>query len=322
MGGDYGPRFCILAVLDFLKQYPSARVSLFGNPKEISSLVSNSVYLPRISVVACDDVVAMTDSPVFALRNRQQSSMWHALSALNLGRVSGCVSGGNTGALVAMSSHLLTTLGGLKRPVICTSIPSEGGKSFLLDMGANISCSAEQLAGFAVLGRLFAESAGVVDPKVALLNVGVEQGKGLPLLTSAAKLIESDKKTNFVGFVEGDELFTGRVDVIVCDGFTGNIALKSSEGAAKFLLASLRREFQSGVLSLCLGAIVRPLLKRWAYRYYPSQFNGAVLLGLNRTVVKSHGSADQLGFFRALETAFEHCTKQTSENMSLYFTCE
>ena len=320
MGGDHGSRFCVLAVLDFLQKYPSARVSLFGRSQEITPIVSTSDYLSRITLVDCSDVVDMSDSPVFALRHKQSSSMWKSLSALSDGYVDACVSGGNTGALVAISSHLLSSIGNVKRPVICKPIPVESGKSFLLDMGANLSCSSELLVQFALLGRLFAEASGVPNPSVALLNVGAEQGKGLPTLREASIALEADPGTNFVGFVEGNELFSGRVDVIVCDGFVGNVALKSSEGAARFLMASLRREFQSSAWSRILGFMVKPLFMRWAYRYHPSQLNGAVLLGLTQVVIKSHGSADQLGFFRALEAALEYRTKQTSEKICSHFS--
>lgn len=320
MGGDHGPRFCVLAVLDFLQKYPFARVSLFGRSQEITPLVSKSESISRITLVDCNDVVDMSDSPAFALRHKQSSSMWKSLSALNDGYADACVSGGNTGALVAISSHLLTSVGNIKRPVICKSIPAHNGKSFLLDMGANLSCSSELLVQFALLGRLFAEASGVSNPTVALLNIGSEQGKGLPVLGEAAITLEADPATNFVGFVEGSELFSGRADVIVCDGFVGNVALKSSEGAAKFLMSSLLSELQSGVWPRVLGFMVKPLLRRWAYRYHPSQLNGAVLLGLTQVVVKSHGSADQLGFFRALEAALEYRTKYTSEKVCSYFS--
>lgn len=320
MGGDHGSRFYVLAVLDFLQKYPSIRVSLFGRSQEITPLISQSQYISRITLVDCSDVVGMNDSPVFALRHKQSSSMWKSLSALSHGHVDACVSGGNTGALVAISSHVLTSVGGIKRPVICKSIPAHHGKSFLLDMGANVSCSSELLVRFALLGRLFAEASGVPNPTVALLNIGSEQGKGPPVLGEVAAILEADPAINFVGFVEGSELLSGRVDVIVCDGFVGNVALKSSEGTAKFLMASLSREFQSGMWSRILGFMVKPLITRWAYRYHPSQLNGAVLLGLTQVVVKSHGSADQLGFFRALEAALEYRTKQTSKKICAYFS--
>lgn len=320
MGGDHGSRFYVLAVLDFLQKYPSARVSLFGRSQDITPLISQSQYISRIALIDCNDVVDMNDSPAFALRHKRSSSMWKSLSALSHGHVDACVSGGNTGALVAISSHVLPSIGGIKRPVICKSIPTRHGKSFLLDLGANVLCSSELLARFALLGRLFAEASGVSNPTVALLNIGSEQGKGLPVLAEVAATLEADPTINFVGFVEGNELFSGRVDVIVCDGFVGNVALKSSEGAAKFLMASLRREFQSGMWPRILGFMVKPLLTRWAYQYHPSQLNGAILLGLKQVVVKSHGSADQLGFFRALEAALEYRTNHTSERVCAYFS--
>lgn len=320
MGGDHGSRFYVLAVLDFLQKHPSVRVSLFGRSQEITPLISQSQYMSRITLVDCSDVVDMSDSPVFALRHKQSSSMWKSLSALSDGYADACVSGGNTGALVAISSHLLTPVSEIKRPVICKSIPARYGKSFLLDMGANVSCSSELLVRFALLGRLFAEASGVSNPTVALLNIGSEQGKGLPVLGEVAATLEADPAINFVGFVEGSELFSGQVNVIVCDGFVGNVALKSSEGAAKFLMASLRREFQSSIWSRILGCMVNPLLRRWTYRYHPSQLNGAVLLGLTQVVVKSHGSADQLGFFRALEAALEYRTKDTAGKICSYFS--
>ena len=308
MGGDVGPHLAFEAACQYLKLYPTDRLVLVG---QLSSLqpawLEREKLAPeltgRLRLLNADDVVNSNDKPAFALRNRKASSMWLSLQLLAQNEVDACVSGGNTGALMAMGRHLLHCLDGIKRPAICKSVPSSTGSAYLVDLGANIDCSAYQLLEFARMGVAMARVNGVSDPKVGLLNIGVEASKGGQVVKDAAALMARQSGINFVGFVEGDGLFGGQVDVLVCDGFVGNVAVKVSEGLVKYITSGFHETMNASVFTRLIGVLTRPLLKPWISRLNPSLHNGAVMLGLQHVVVKSHGGADLTGMINALDTA-------------------
>lgn len=304
MGGDLGPRLSVPASLAFLQQYSDCRVTLVGD----SALIHSELHghsCTRLSVLHAPDVVAANDKASHALRHGQNSSLWKCLELVAEQQSDACVSAGNTGALMAVGKHLLGTFSGVQRPAICKPIPSEHGCSYLLDLGANLECSAEHLVQFALMGVALARTAGLQRPRVALLNVGSEDTKGVAEVQAAAAQLRASPSVDFVGFVEGDGLYLGLADVIVCNGFVGNVALKASEGVARLLFASLERHMQtsmSGRISRWLG---RASIRGWAAEFSPSRYNGAALLGLRQPVIKSHGGADVEGFVQALSAARE-----------------
>lgn len=317
MGGDQGSRPCVLAAQEFIQQYPDSALILFGDESDIRSYLRSPIS-SRISIQHCSSSVAMHDLPVVALRSKQQSSMSEALQAVSGGRAHACVSGGNTGALLALSRHFIRTLDGVKRPAICRAMPTQLGTSYLLDLGANLHCSAENLYQFGVMGAALARVAGIERPRVALLNVGSEVSKGNELVREAAvRLDQAQDGYEYSGFIEGDELYSGKVDVIVCDGFTGNVALKVSEGVVKHLIESLQLFFRQSMGGRIARIIVGPLLKAWSRKKNPSLYNGAAFLGLRKTVVKSHGGADDLGLLKALEAAREQALAEIPKHISV-----
>lgn len=305
MGGDFGPRFCVPATLKFLQAHSSVSATLVGDQSQISPFLIDSPIRTRVDIVHTVEQVDMADKPGEALRHKRDSSMWKALQMLADGDAHACVSAGNTGALMAMSRYLVKTFEGMSRPAICKSIPTAKNDSYVLDLGANLVCSPRQLLQFAVMGTALARVNGCEKPSVALLNVGAETTKGSEDIKEAFALLSDAKDINFAGFVEGNELYSGRFDVIVCDGFVGNVALKVSEGVADFILSSLREEFSKNIWRKMLGGIIRFSLKGWRERFNPSRYNGAALLGLRKIVVKSHGGADEDGFYQALTAALQ-----------------
>jgi len=315
MGGDFGPHLCIPAALKFLAAQSDVSITLVGKRALMEPLVGDSKLLDRISFVHAEDVVEMSDKPGLALRHKRGASMWQALKLVADGHCDACVSGGNTGALMAIGRHLLKTVEGISRPAICKSIPTASGKSFLLDLGATLECSPEQLLQFALMGSALSQVDGVRFPRVSLLNVGAENSKGSSNVQLAAALLEGHKGINFSGFVEGSDLFAGHVDVIVCDGFIGNVALKVGEGTASFILGSLRQEFAKGFARSFVGVLVSFALKGWWERFNPQKYNGAALVGLRKVVVKSHGGADEFGFQQALHDAYLQVRANIPKNL-------
>lgn len=303
MGGDFGSRLCVPATLKFLQYFPQYTVSMVGQRSQILPLIERSAFKSRISIVDAQQTVEMDELPGSAYRHKRQSSMWKALELLANGNSEACVSAGNTGALMAMSRHLIGTIDGMSRPAICKPMPTASGDCYLLDMGANLNCSPSQLLQFAIMGAALAKVNGCSSPKVALMNVGAETTKGNNDIKQAYSLMKEHPGIDFDGFIEGNQLYSGAVDVIVCDGFVGNVALKVSEGAASFILNSLKQEFTSSIFRKALGVINQLILKRWRERFDPSKYNGAALLGLKKIVVKSHGGANIQGFYQALVTA-------------------
>ncbi len=309
MGGDIGPRLCVAAGVSFLSQHPSTSITFVGDKAAIDACLerqNNSVVgSDRIKVVHASDIVDMAEKAGVALRHKRSSSMWKSLELLASGEVQACVSGGNTGALMAMSRHLVRTFADINRPAICKLIPTAKNSSLLLDLGANLECSAAQLVQFGVMGSSLAKVYGKQKPTVALLNVGSEITKGSEAIQEAASLMREHPAIEYGGFVEGNNLYSGDFDVIVCDGFVGNVALKVSEGVAAFVLNSLREQMTSNMLRKLAAVLIKPAMKSWSEQINPSRYNGAALLGLKKVVVKSHGGADLEGFRRALETAKE-----------------
>ncbi|WP_298139371.1 phosphate acyltransferase PlsX [Acidiferrobacter sp.] len=305
MGGDHGPRVTISAALAFLKARPEACIALVGQPDAIGGELRRLAAAPseRLQVVPASEVVRMDEPPAQALRTKRDSSMRVALNLLRDGRADACVSAGNTGALMAVAHFVLKTLPGIDRPAIVTALPTLNGHVHLLDLGANVDCTTENLRQFAVMGVIVAAAVdGKERPSVALLNVGVEDIKGNEVVKAAAQLL-GNSGLNYIGYIEGDGIYTGGADVIVCDGFVGNIALKASEGVARMIRAFLKEEFGRNMFTLLAGLVARPVLKAFARRVDPKRYNGATLVGLNGVVVKSHGSADAVALRNALEVA-------------------
>ncbi|WP_092431306.1 phosphate acyltransferase PlsX [Geopseudomonas sagittaria] len=305
MGGDFGPHCIVPACIASLAEHPSLRLILVGLPSVIEPLIAEhpSVDRSRLLVHPASEVIAMDDRPAQVLRGKLDSSMRQALELVRCGTAQACVSAGNTGALMALSRHVLKTLPGVDRPAMVTAIPTLGGSCHLLDLGANIDCSAEHLYQFAVMGAVAAEALGTPNPRVALLNVGTEEIKGNQQVKLAASLLRQARVLNYIGFVEGDGLYRGEADVVVCDGFVGNIVLKASEGLAAMIVARVETLFRSGPAARLVGWLALPLLRRLQNELRPARHNGASFLGLQGIVVKSHGSAGPEGFRMAIRRA-------------------
>ncbi|GFM79337.1 phosphate acyltransferase [Pseudomonas cichorii] len=305
MGGDFGPRNIVQASLACLTATPSLYLALVGQAPLLEELITRhpGVDRSRLHIVHASEVVTMDERPSQALRGKPDSSMRVALGLVADGQAQACVSAGNTGALMALSRFVLKTLPGIDRPAMIAAIPTRKGYCQLLDLGANVDCSAEALYQFAVMGAVTAEALGVVSPKVALLNVGTEDIKGNQQVKQAAVLLQAAKGLNYIGFVEGDGLYRGEADVVVCDGFVGNVLLKSSEGLATMIAARMDELFRRNLMAKAVGVLAMPLLRRLQAELAPARHNGASLLGLQGIVVKSHGSASAQGFESAIQRA-------------------
>ena len=305
MGGDFGPHCIVPASIACLAEYPSLHLVLVGQPSLIEPLIARypQVDRARLRVEPAAEIIAMDERPAQALRGKPDSSMRVALGLVRDGQAQACVSAGNTGALMALSRYVLKTLPGIDRPAMVSAIPTETGSCQLLDLGANVDCSAEHLYQFAVMGAVAAEVLGVARPRVALLNVGTEEIKGNQQVKLAASLLQQARGLNYIGFVEGDGLYRGEADVVVCDGFVGNILLKSSEGLAGMIGQRIEAQFRSGLRARLIGLLARPLLRRLRQELAPAQHNGASFIGLQGIVIKSHGAAGPEGFKSAIRRA-------------------
>ncbi|MEN4751296.1 phosphate acyltransferase PlsX [Pseudomonas sp. Ps21-P2] len=305
MGGDFGPRHIVQASIACLLATPSLHLTLVGQSPLLEELIArhSGVDRSRLHVVHASEIITMDERPSQALRGKPDSSMRVTLGLLADGKAHACVSAGNTGALMALSRFVLKTLPGIDRPAMVAAIPTQRGYCQLLDLGANVDCTAEHLYQFAVMGSVAAEALGVVRPRVALLNVGTEDIKGNQQVKLAASLLQAAPGLNYIGFVEGDGLYRGEADVVVCDGFVGNVLLKSSEGLALMIGERIERLFRRNVLSRLVGLMARPVLGRLKADLAPARHNGASFLGLQGIVVKSHGSADAQGFQSAIQRA-------------------
>lgn len=319
MGGDLGPRLSIAASLKFLQKHPQNSLTLVGDESQIKKNLLNYPLLGSQADAICIhhalDSITMDERPSTALRHKRDSSMALAVKMVADGDADACVSAGNTGAMMAFGLHLLRALPGIDRPAICKAMPTKEGPCFLLDLGANTECSADSLYQFAIMGASVARLSGIRVPRVGLINVGVEAYKGRDEQQQAAQRLAGVKEIEFVGFVEGGDIYQGSIDVAVCDGFTGNVLLKASEGAVELMQYSLKqifRGFRGGVA----GWIAKPFIRSWRNQYDPSRYNGASLLGLNGVVVKSHGGASEEGFVASLEVACEQVLAKVPNSIS------
>lgn len=301
-GGDHGPVVTVPAVVDALRQDGRIAVVVVGREDAIREALRGCRETPgdRLTICSAAEILPQDAKPTAALRRGPDSSMWRALELVANGTAGACVSGGSTAALMALGVRLVGLLDGIQRPALMARVPHPGGHTGLLDLGANLQVSARQLIQFAVMGSVTAEIAdGVRNPRVGLLNVGHEAGKGHEIVREAHAVLES-LPINYIGFIEGHDIFSGRVDIGVCDGFAGNLVLKSSEGLARMIVAELRRAFASTLASRLGARLAGPALRRVLAPLDPSEHNGAPLLGLNRVVVKSHGGADCKAMTRAI----------------------
>ena len=309
MSGDGGPSVCVPAALAAARQFSDVRFTLVGRAadleRELKAARAYGAARPaNLELSFAEEVVEMSDHPREALRRKKNSSMRRALELVKSRAASACVSAGNTGALMAMAHFVLKMLPGIERPAIVSLIPARGGYTTMLDLGANASCTPVQLYQFAVMGSVLAADMcnGRERPRVGLLNIGEEEIKGNDVVRSAHNLIGASD-LNYVGFVEGHDIFSGKVDVVVTDGFTGNVALKTMEGAAHLIAETLREEFTRNAARKLGALAARPSLRALRTRLDPRRYNGATMVGLNGIVIKSHGGADRYGFQHAIEVA-------------------
>lgn len=306
MGGDHGLQVTVPAVARVLARHSDLHVLMVGDPDALALALGKERLRKhdRVTVVAASQVVTMEDSVAVALRSKKDSSMRVAINQVKEGHAQAAVSAGNTGALMAVSRFVLKTLPGVDRPAICTAIPTATGHCHMLDLGANVDSGAGHLLQFAMMGQAVVRAVdGNKTPKVALLNIGEEDLKGNEQIKEAAALLQQTVDLNYVGFVEGNGIFLGEVDVVVCDGFVGNVSLKTMEGVAKMIGGMIREETRRSPLRLLSGLFALPLLGGLKKRMDPDSYNGASLVGLNGVVVKSHGGTSVNGFSCALEVA-------------------
>jgi glycerol-3-phosphate acyltransferase PlsX len=323
MGGDHGPHVTVPAALDYLRRVEGVNVILVGLQDAITAELRKlkADAEPRLAVQHASEVVSMDESPAVALRSKKDSSMRVAVNLVKDGTAHACVSAGNTGALMAISRFVLKTLPDIERPAICSVLPTRKGHTYMLDLGANVDCTAEHLLQFGVMGATLVSSVEHKEqPSIGLLNIGAEDIKGNEVVKRAAELLRASG-LNFYGNVEGDDIYKGTTDVVVCDGFVGNVALKTSEGLARMLGAYLREEFNRNVVTKLAGVVALPVINAFKRRIDPRLYNGASLLGLRGIVVKSHGAADRLSFRvaigRAVEEARGGVLNHISERMSV-----
>jgi glycerol-3-phosphate acyltransferase PlsX len=298
MGGDFGPSVTVPACISAISKHPSLEICLFGREKDILSVGS----LPdRLTMFHCEEVITMDDKPSSALRNKKASSMRLAIDAHASGNFDAVVSAGNTGALMALGRMIMRTFPAIDRPAICTSVPTEKGFSYMLDMGANVDCRAEHLAQFGLMGSVLASVIeNKKNPSVRLLNIGQEELKGTESVKLAATML-ADQKLNYQGYIEANDIFSGDTDVIVCDGFVGNVSLKASEGVAKHIAQLGREEFGRNIWTKLITIMAKPIIDRVLRRINPENYNGAFFLGLQGVLVKSHGNASKHGFGIAID---------------------
>ncbi|MFC4234125.1 phosphate acyltransferase PlsX [Thalassospira xianhensis] len=318
MGGDHAPEMVVAGAEIALKRLPHLKFLMFGDEARIKPLLAKYPGLEAVSEVRhASQEVTMDDKPSVALRQRRDSSMRLAINAVKEGDAQGVVSAGNTGALMAMAKFVLKTVRGIDRPAIATYMPTQRGETVMLDLGANIECDENNLVQFALMGEVFARILfGIEKPSVGLLNVGIEELKGNESVKKAAAILrEIDLPIRFEGFVEGDDLAKGTVDVIVTDGFTGNVALKTAEGTARLLVHFLRETFKSSFWAKVGYLLARRSLQRFRERMDPRRYNGAMLLGLNGIAVKSHGGTDALGFSNAIGVCHDLIANRLNETI-------
>lgn len=317
MGGDHGPSVVIPSALSVLRSQPQLTIILVGDQQILEAELRRhgSAANERLRIQHASQVVAMDELPSQALRNKKDSSMRVAINLVKDGIAQACVSAGNTGALMATARFVLKTLPGIDRPAILTALPTIRGHAYVLDLGANIDSTAENLYEFAVMGSVLAQTVGnIASPSVGLLNIGEEEIKGNEQVKEASKMLQQSS-LNYYGFVEGDDIYKGTVDVVVCDGFIGNVALKASEGVAKMISHYMRQEFKRNLLTRLAGLVALPVLKAFRAKIDPRSYNGASLVGLRGIVIKSHGGADVYAFSNAIHEAVLETKKNVPERI-------
>jgi glycerol-3-phosphate acyltransferase PlsX len=307
MSGDLGPKVVVEAAVFMAMQYPALNLILVGDQATLEALLANNSRIARVherlSIQHASQVVKMDEHPGQALRNKKDSSMRVAINLVKDGKAQACVSAGNTGALMATARFVLKMIPGIDRPAICCALPSKQGHTFVMDLGANVDCTSEHLYQFALMGSVLANALdGIEAPRIGLLNIGEEEIKGNDVVKQASRLM-SESNLNYIGYVEGNDIFGDKADVIVTDGFVGNVALKATEGVAKMIADYLYAEFKRNFLTKSLGLLVLPILKSFKRRVDPRRYNGASLIGLQGIVVKSHGGADKVAFGNAIRIA-------------------
>ena len=318
MGGDHGPDTVVPAALATLERDDSVTLTLVGLADVLERVKrqAGERYGSRLQFKPATEVVSMDEPPADALRRKKDSSLRVAIELVKSGEADACVSSGNTGALMATARYVLKTLPGIDRPAIASPIPAIGGHTYMLDLGANADCTSEHLLQFAIMGQVVAaDMSGLAQPRIGLLNIGEEEIKGTEVIRRAATLIGASG-LNYVGFVEGDDIFNGSVDVVVSDGFTGNVALKTMEGAAHMVSRFMRDEFTRSWFTRMIAVASMPVLRSLKVKLDPRRYNGASLVGLRGIVIKSHGGADEVALGNAISTALIEVQKGVPTQIS------
>lgn len=328
MGGDFGPRITVPACLRALASNPHLKILLVGQPDSISPLLANqnAELISRLQVIPAEHIVANDAKPSQAIRASKGTSMRVALDLVKTGEAQACVSAGNTGVLMGLAKLRLNAIDGIERPALVSVLPNQKkGKTVVLDLGANVNCDSKMLVQFAVMGAVMAEEIAEIDsPKVALLNIGEEESKGLDNIREAATVLKSTLNINYIGYVEGNELLTGKTDVLVCDGFAGNVSLKTMEGVIRVFLSLIKsstteNKKTSWWMKILKKWLQKRLIKRFGHMN-PDQYNGASLLGLRGIVIKSHGGANESAFTAAIEQAVHAVERKIPERIASRLT--
>lgn len=317
MGGDHGPPVIIPAALKILDEQKALSLILVGDQQVLMRELKNqhAAVGDRLAILHASQSVTMDELPSQALRNKKDSSMRVAINLVKDGSASACVSAGNTGALMATARYVLKTLPGVDRPAIITTLPTMNGHTHMLDLGANVDSHSEHLFQFAVMGSVLTSAVDNIEkPAVGLLNIGEEEIKGNEVVKEAARML-SDSDINYVGFIEGNDIYTGKVDIVVCDGFVGNVALKTSEGVARMLSHYMKQEFTKSLFTRLAGFISKPVIRSFYNKIDPGCYNGASLVGLQGIVIKSHGSADVPAFTNAIREAVLEVKKDVPQRI-------
>lgn len=317
MGGDYGPRCIVPACIAALHAHSSLKLILVGQQVVLEQILSHhpKVDRQRLTIVDAAECILMDESPAHVLRNKTDSSMRVALQLIKDNQAGAMVSAGNTGALMALSRHILGTFDGIDRPAIITALPTEVGRSYMLDLGANVDCTADNLFQFALMGVAALEAEGLQRPKVALLNVGTETIKGTQSVKLADEMLRRMPSVNYIGYIEGDGIFRGDADLVVCDGFVGNTILKSAEGMVQMIGSHIRQELGRSWRAMLMKWLSIPVWRALSKNLKPARYNGASFLGLTGVVIKSHGSATDEAFQYAIEAAISAAQRNVSSHM-------
>ena len=316
MGGDLAPSAVINGAFQASKIIPKIKFIFFGNKMKITPLLKKKNLLNISEIVHTNQIITNNVKPTDALRKFRKSSMFQAIDSVKSGVSNAIVSGGNTGALMVISTVLMKTISGINRPAIATMFPTKKSETLMLDLGANIDCDEKNILDFAIMGKIFSKAVlGIKKPKIGLLNVGSEILKGSEIVQLAAKRLSKEKNINFHGFIEGNDIPMGIVDVVVTDGFTGNIALKIAEGTSELYTSYLKKTFNDNLYSKFAFIISLPVIRSLWNKVNPGKYNGAMFLGLNGIVVKSHGRSDADGFSNAISVAYDLCINNFNEKI-------